>query len=400
MTWGNNLKGTAVYEIEGADPDGCVNRIAEAGIQIWNVRKIDDFTYTFVGPAREETLILSMIRKCYCTGSCLEKRGFYWDLKKLCLRPFLPISVILAFLITCMMSSLIWIIAVQVEDPEIEREIRYALREMGVDIWSPSENVDPTELRYALLNRIPELSWVAVNPKGGKITVFANTMLSQMDQETNLPRNLVAVRDGVITDSVVLEGMALVKPGDSVKKGQILISGIEDYGIYMKAVCADGEIYGQTWRQGTVVTLSQRSLKQYTGRSWQEYFILFGRKSINLSGSSRNLGVTCDKIIDTKQISPPDSALPLYLQRVTYREYVLQDQPMPRDPALELLCRSWETCLLSSMVAGRIESTDFVCFENGGLYIFQGQSVCQELLTRPMPLDPPEKGADPIGTDH
>ena len=112
------------------------------------------------------------------------------------------------------------------------------------------------------------------------------------------------------------------------------------------------------------------------------------------------MGVTCDKIISTKQLSPSDYPLPLYLQRVIYREYRIREAPMPREDAQDLLCRSWESCLLSSMVAGRIESTDQVCFEEGGLYILQGESICHELLSRPMAMEPPQKGADPIGTDH
>ncbi len=392
--------GTGAYTVTGADPEGCLNKLNINGIPLQNIQKEDDLTYTFTAPLPREQEILTLAERSYCQGFCSGRYGLKVDLQKLLHRPFLLISLVIALFLTFSMGSLVWKIRIDAGDDHAEWKIRHVLRDLGVDIWCRTEDVDPLHLRYALLNEIPELSWVAVNPKGGKLTVLALLKEKVENTADTGPCNLVAVREGVITESTVLEGMDLVKVGDSVSQGQILVSGIEDYGLYMKLVRAEGEIYGQTWYRGTLVTPSKRAVKQYTGDISHEIRIIFGRKSINLSGSSSNLGVSCDKIINTIQLSPPGCPFPLYLQRVTYREYILQDQPMPRETAQELLCRSWESCLLSSMVAGKIQQTDSVCFEKGGLYILQGESVCEELISRPMSPEPSQKGADPIGTDH
>lgn len=389
------ILGTAIYTLKGADPEGCLNRFNGEGISVWNIQRQDALSLSFTTWAGKDRQILALSEKAYCQGACIQKMGLKEDLTKLLHRPFLLFSVLSAILLSFLMEGLIWKVHIDAGDRETAGEIRYVLMDLGVGVWSKSKAADPQKLRYALLNRIPELSWVAVNPKGGKLTVLALPKEEQEEGTDSTPGNLVAVRDGVITESVVLEGMSLVKVGQSVQKGQILVSGIEDYGLYLKAVQAEGEIYGQTWHCGTLVTPSQRTEKRYTGRSWEEINLLFGRKFINLSGSSSILGGSCDKMIDTKQLSLPGCPFPLYLQRVTYREYTTQLLPMPREEAKDLLCRSWEACLLSSMVAGRVEETDSECFEKGGLYILQGESICHELLSRPMSLEPPEEGADP-----
>ena len=394
------IVGTAVYTVTGADTEGCLNHLTREGIPVWNINRVDPLTLAFHSRERLEQQILAIVDRACCHGQCTNKRGMRQDLSAALRRPILLLSLIAAMVLSFLMEGLIWKIHIDVEDPDTETEIAHVLRDMGVDIWKHSKAVDPQELRYALLNRIPQLSWVAVNPRGGKLTVLALCKEREEQTSHSAPCNLVACRDGVITESVVLEGMPLVKTGQSVRAGQILVSGIEDYGIYLKAVQATGEIYGQTWRQGTLVTPSVEGIKHYTGRTSQEINLIVGRKFINLKGSSSILGGTCDKMIDTEQMCLPGCPFPLYLQRVTYREYTILEHPMPRDRALELLCGSWENCLLSSMVAGRVEKTDSVCFEEGGLYIFCGESICHELLSRPMELEPLMKGEDPIGTDH
>ncbi len=394
------ILGWATYEITGAEPEACLNRLTGAGIPIWSLDRRDPLTLSFTSRPGHETRIRDLAGRTCCQVRRTAVGGLKQDLLRLLHRPVLLLSVVTAMVLSFLMEGLIWKIHIDAGDPAAAEEISHVLRDMGVDLWHPSKGVDPQELRYALLNRIPDLSWVAVNPRGGKITVLALSNDPQEEEDNTSPCHLIACRDGVITESMILEGMALVKTGQSVQKGQLLVSGIEDYGIYMKAVRATGEIYGQTWHQGTMVTPSQRSVKHYTGRTYRETNLILGRKFINLQGSSSILGGTCDKMIDTEQIGLPGCPFPLYLQRVTYREYTIQAVSLPRDQALELLCGSWENSLLSAMVAGRVEKTDSVCFEEGGLYIFCGESICHELLSRPMELVPLMKGEDPIGTDH
>ncbi len=392
--------GTARYTVTGADPEGCLNRLNREGISLWDIEQTEPLALSFTATAGSELRILALCEGAYCQGVCTNKKGLRQDLLRVLHRPVLLLSVVAALILSFLLEGLIWKIHIDVEDPDIALEISHLLCDLGIDIWTKTEDVDPQDLRYKLLNTIPELSWVAVNPKGGKLTVLALLKEGSAESHNSSPGNLVACRDGVITESVVLEGMNLVKSGQSVQAGQILVSGVEDYGLYLKAVRASGEIYGQTWYQGNLVTPSSRWKKHYTGRTYKEINLIIGRKFIKLQGSSSILGVSCDKMIDTEQMRLPGCPFPLYFQRVTYREYTTEAEPIPRDQALELLCSSWDSCLLSSMVAGRVDKTNSVCFEEGGLYIFYGESICHELLSRFMELEPLMKGEDPIGTDH
>ena len=394
------IYGTATYTLTGADPEGCLNRLNRQGIDLWDLKQDSALSLSFTSWEKDSRQIHDLSGRACCEAELRHNRSLGGDFRRALRRPLLLLSVLGAFLLSFLMEGLVWKIRIDVEDPHIASEISHVLWNKGVHIWTKTENVDPQQLRYALLTEIPELSWVAVNPKGGKLTVLAlpKEEMNRLTDET--PGNLIACRDGVITDSVILEGMPLVKTGQSVQTGQILVSGVEDYGLYLKAVHAEGEIYGQTWHRGTLISPSQQGIKVYTGRTYHESNLIVGRKFIKFSGSSSILGGSCDKMIDTEQMRLPGCPFPLYFQRVTYREYTIQQEPVSQDQARELLCKSWESSLLSSMVAGRVEKTDSICFEEGGLYIFCGESICHELISRFMELEPLMKGEDPIGTDH
>ena len=92
----------------------------------------------------------------------------------------------------------------------------------------------------------------------------------------------------IIADELLTNGVIVppCKVGDTVKAGQILTSGFEDYGLCLKAVRAEGEIFGRTWYTGTVLRPAVEWEKAYTGQVFVQRSLIVGRKRINLSERS------------------------------------------------------------------------------------------------------------------
>ena len=73
--------------------------------------------------------------------------------------------------------------------------------------------------------------------------------MPKLTENGTYPCHIIAARDGVVRKIEVRTGIPLVKVGDTVKKGDILISGIipiiGDYEelIRKEAVAAKGEVY-------------------------------------------------------------------------------------------------------------------------------------------------------------
>ena len=186
--------------------------------------------------------------------------------------------------------------------------------------------------------------------------------------------------------------MRLCKRGDAVKAGQILVSGYEDYGLYLRAVCADAEIYAQTWHNGTVVLPAQRTEKSYTGREWTQISLIVGRKRINLCGNSGIYTGSCDKMIDVKKVTLAGYTFPVTIETVTYREYEEKNVTVDAYAAHNALSEAWQRQTRSAMIAGTIEQTEESFLESGGLYVLQAKSTCNEMIARLVPIEEPYKG--------
>lgn len=131
-----------------------------------------------------------------------------------------------------------------------------ALEELGIAPGTLGPSIDSPETRNRMLLRMPELAWLGREPlRAGGCRCCVTER--QQPPDTRAPyavANVVAARDGVLTEVSVTEGMRLCAVGDTVRQGQLLVSGYEDYGLFIRPVCASAEIYARTWHTGTVVT--------------------------------------------------------------------------------------------------------------------------------------------------
>ena len=388
------IQGISKYRLKGADIESCLSRYGKEGLPLYDIRKESDFSCTFLAEPTYEPRLKALASGTCCELSRLWQKGLRRDTGRLLRRPFLLASVFLAILFSFLLHRRIFLIDIPHSPGVDSHSILRSLQNQGINVGCSAKDLDLQKLKYRLLQDVPDLAWVAVNRRGGQLSILTLPREEAPEGQSPGPAHLISCTEGIITELNVHEGMELCKVGDSVSKGQVLVSGIEDYGLYLRAVRAEGEIYGRTWHTGTVIFPSQQPQKHYTGRSESVWSIIFGRKRINLSGNSSIYGVLCDKMISTEQFRLPSCPFPLYLEHTVYLEYTLQEQPFPQGLAEELLAQSWQEQLLDSMIAGQVEQTASVCFENGGLYIFRAQSSCRELLSRALPIESPFEGEE------
>ena len=386
------LHGACRYELTGADPLLCFRRMTEAGISLWDIAQQHALTYTFYAPRSDAVSIEKIALRSCCELKMTAVYGLRRDIQRLLSRPFLVFGVFVAFLLGFFLQTRIWIIEVQDCEQADEAVILHALQDLGVKIGMRGKEIEEQSLKFELLQGIRDLSWVAVNRSGGRLTVLTLGREEEENRDLLSASHLVACRDGIITELTVLEGVELCKVGDSVSKGQTLVSGIEDYGLYLRAVESEGEIYGQTWHEGTMVHPAKWLEKTYTGRQWKGLSIIIGRKRINFSRNSSILGASCDKMVDSIQLRLFGYEFPVYFRREICKEYRTSEVPVDPHAAEEELRTAWTELVCSDMVAGRIEETQSTCIENGGLYILQGESLCHELISRSLPIHAPFEG--------
>jgi len=150
-----------------------------------------------------------------------------------------------------------------------EADIVLALKELGIEPPMLRHHVDPAAIRDALEWRYPRIAWFECGWRGMTLVIRAVEGTAPGVSDSNSGAcDVVAVRDGVVKSIITRAGTPVVKPGDVVRKGQVLIRGEErTSGGEVRPVAARGSVMARVWVQAAVETSLYEKETTYTGRT-------------------------------------------------------------------------------------------------------------------------------------
>ena len=162
-------------------------------------------------------------------------------------------------------------------------------------------------------------------------------------------RNLVAAADGQIETVELLRGNCVVTPGQAVKKGELLVSGIYDSNIVgYRFTRAAGRVLARTEHTFTVEIPLQDTQKIYEEPFCNQIFLNFFDFSLKIFKSTGNLPLTCDIIEEERSpLMWGRYPLPLSLSVTTVKPYTEQGFTRTPEEALELAYAELESRLMS-----------------------------------------------------
>jgi len=153
-----------------------------------------------------------------------------------------------------------FVISVSVEGNEriSTQQIVTEAENLGLKKWILKKDLNLEELSKQLQENISDLIWVTMDERGTNIRIRV--------VEKTLPKNvifngdLIAAKTGYVDSVIVIQGVPVVKEGQTVKKDQVLIKasgGMTEYSIDMKgksmtennvdAPAAKGFVRGRVW---------------------------------------------------------------------------------------------------------------------------------------------------------
>lgn len=121
------------------------------------------------------------------------------------------------------------------------------------------------------------LEWVSIKKDGMKYIVRAEERIIKSEEVSDKPRDIVASKDAYITKVISSKGNVLVRQGEYVKKGTVLISGkITLYEDVKGVTSASGSVYGNVWYESAVEIPKEISSERLTGK--KRYNLNVGNK--------------------------------------------------------------------------------------------------------------------------
>ncbi|MCI0181870.1 sporulation protein YqfD [Sulfoacidibacillus ferrooxidans] len=180
------------------------------------------------------------------------------------------------------LSGFIW--HVNIEGTDQPEAVQMALEKMHVYPGGLIYKVlDQDTIQLALLDALPDLSWVGVRIHGTSIYVRVIPRIPGATVLPSNPQNIVARVPAVIATILADNGHASVKPGQYVTPGTVLISGALEDG---KTVHADGIVRGIVWYRSDLTLPQKTTTELLLGNHVQHDYLVFGKFALQFWGFS------------------------------------------------------------------------------------------------------------------
>ncbi len=329
------MLGYVVITVEGAFVERFLNMTSSRGIFLWDIANVEPGVIRAKVRVYGFKKLRHIARKQNCRIKVEVKRGVPFLFAKLQKRKALMVGAVAFSVILYVLSSYVWFIDIQGTERVKTEQILMIARENGLEIGRTKSSFDPDEVEKAIGN-MQEIAWVGIQIKGTKVIIeVAEKVLPDVVADQSIPAHLVAKQDGLVQDIIVLAGTPAVKSGDTVQKGQILISGyvyanelnagnIEQPQASLaepKKIRARGIVRARVWLEAEAkVPLVQQGTNK-TGKYTQVMSIKLNNKEIVVRGPREITYEYYDVKMETKSIiHHPNIDIPAKIIRYTYYE--------------------------------------------------------------------------------
>ncbi len=316
------LLGYVNISVEGYYIERFINMCISKGILLWGMKR-EKSTYLKTNISINDfKRIKAIAKKTKCKITLNNKKGFPFLLNKYKERKIFLVSLIMILILIYVTSRFVWNIEVEGNENIQTAEIMEQLNELGLKIGKRKAKVDPNEIIRKIRLERNDIAWMSINISGTNaiVKIVENTQKPDIIDKKDFC-NIISDKVGVITKINAKNGTALVKVGDLVKEGTILVGGwMEGKYTGKRYVHSDAEIEARVWysKKECEAYIQEENIK--TGNSEKRYAVKINNFKINLYKSLPNFK-KYDTINESKKLKLfSNFYLPIELEIFEYQE--------------------------------------------------------------------------------
>lgn len=280
----SRLRGSVRIVVRGGNLEKLINELAKEGIEIWDVRSLPERKMEMNVQLSDYFSLRPLLKRTGCRMSVKRRSGVPFLLARLWRRKIFIAGFALFIAIIFALSSLVWDIEVQGNENISTEDVLRAAREEGIYPFQWIFRLQKQDkLSAELTRKLAGSSWVGVSRSGTRITIQVVEATRPKEQELRSPSHLVSSSDAVITQIYSERGQPQVRKHDRVRKGQVLIAGIQGN----EFVVAKGEIKGIVWHEYNIEVPLVRKQNVYTGEKKERGYLFFGKTAVQITGYGR-----------------------------------------------------------------------------------------------------------------
>lgn len=337
----NFLRGYVIISVEGYFTERFINICTRRQLFLWDVIRLSDTTITLKMSIKGFKMLRPIAKKTRSKVRIVSKNGMPFVISRYKKRKAFMLGALLFIVLINLVASFVWDIEVTGNKEVGRSEIISELDNLGIRTGTLKYKADPNKIANELILKIDKLAWVGFEIKGTRVLVTVKERIMPPELiPKDIPCDIIAKRDAIISSIVVKDGHGLVKNGDTVLKGQTLVTGVienKNEGEAPRLVHSLADIEARTWYEGSSTVKLKIMEPIRTGRVKNSYIIKIFGKEIKLPFSSKIEFENYDKV-ELRNVMKigDDFILPFELLTDKYFENKMVERRLSIDEAKEI----------------------------------------------------------------
>ena len=378
------LKGYYLMKVSGTTAERFINLCKVKNIYLWDLKK--NYTeYVMKISVADYKNLPDILNKTGVKVDILKKYGLPFLIKGKKTKSMYLVFVLVAILIVFISNLFVWNIKYEGNYSVSAEQLNDFLNNHGIKEGVMKIKIPYTVLEEELRKEFSLIKWCSVAISGNTlyVRIEENSLLDKEKENLGeqLYSNIIATEDGTINSILVRNGMACVKVGDMVKKGQILVTGavpIYDDSVQIKAYHyydADADIFMDTVLTYEDFVETVYYEKEYTGRNKKRKYFKINEWDIHFpfqpDFAYYDLYTSTGQMILFNRIS-----MPIYYGVYEAREYYLKERKYTQEEVVDIFNKKLSNYYRSLSEKGvQILEKDVKIEHNASKWVINGNFV-------------------------
>lgn len=336
------LFGYLTVHISGISPERFINLCSNRGLYIWNIIR-DNGNYSFNISLKNYKKLKAIFRKTRLIPKIQQKHGLPFILHRYRRRKGFFIGFIICGVLIYIMSLYIWDISILGGYKHTPQAMLKFLDENGIRAGIRKKRINGSEIEEDIRLGYSDIGWVSAEIKGTRLIIkITETNMPSPITEATAPSHIVATKDAIVKEIVTRTGTPMVRVGDVVRKGDILVSGVltvmDDFEgiIEKKPVITSADIVCSSYYDYYDSFSLTHKDRIYTNNKKTGYYITILNHKLFLYNPRYSYSMY-DIIVNENTTHITDSFyLPFQYGTVTIREYYEQKDKYTEEEAISI----------------------------------------------------------------
>lgn len=376
--------GSVNIRITGNSIERFFNICIKNQIKLYNINRQDEVCVYASLSIKDFRRLLKFMGRSGCKVHIIKRCGLPFFIYRTRKRYGLWLGAFTAVVLYLLLTGCIWVIDIDISGDISASELRKNLTNAGAYTGVPIYKVDETHITQTVLSQMRDkLDYLSVSRIGNRLIVQAvfDGERPKIEDDKAIT-GIVANYNGFITKMNVKSGYPLVKIGDSVAKGDLLVSAVtpprteQGTGYIGKSKAS---ITAQTLRTETSIKPLTNYEKQYTGKKKTLISVVICGFRINLYLGTGISGVGWEKSVSEHDVHIGEGTyFPIKIIKQDYKQYTLTKIKDSSKKVEQEMLENAKIRINSAMNNGQIENLVYNSEQKNGALILTVSAHCSE----------------------